>query len=158
MKDLFKSFQRSFKRKKRTESASSQPPKERTKKESLAPTQVGGAGLIPVTPPTKPKRRTWSNRGDSPPPTPRSNSLRGEERHPGRRFTVTEDMKSAWIRGGAGGGVAGTGGGGASTVGEGGIRGNKASQGQRSVVVNGGCNVAALLYLAIRTSLTLTIL
>lgn len=101
MKDILKSFQRSFKRKKKQDPAPSSQ-KQQTRKPSLAPTQVGGAGLVPVTPRTDSRRRTYSNKGGSPPPL-RANSMRGEERHPGRRFTVTEDMESAWMMEWAGG-------------------------------------------------------
>ena len=100
MRDFFKSFQRSFRRRKKGESGSG--------KESMMITQGGGANPAPVIPPAEVRRRTWSNRGGSPPPM-RSSSLRREEKHPGRRFTVMEDMESAWIAGEAGvtgGGVA----------------------------------------------------
>lgn len=102
MKDFFKSFQRSFRRKKKQEPPQATAQKQKARKQSLAPTQVGGAGLATAAPPVETRRRTWANKGGSPPPL-RSNSMRGEERHPGRRFTVTEDMDSAWMMGGAGG-------------------------------------------------------
>ena len=44
--------------------------------------------------------------GESPSLPPTINTTVDSEAHPGRRFTVTEDMKTAWQRGGAGGGGA----------------------------------------------------
>ena len=106
MKDIFKSFQRTFSRRKKqkdppppTTATLSASSNQKPRKQSLAPSQVG---LTPPDGQPEGRRRTWSNKGGSPPPL-RSNSMRGEERHPGRRFTVTEDMKSAWMMGGAGG-------------------------------------------------------
>lgn len=91
MKDFFKSVQKSFRRKKKDCTP------EKSRKESLAPTQVGGTGVHPLAANAK-KSKTWSNRRFSPPPRT-TNAVRGEEHHPGRRFTVTEDLKSAWTRG-----------------------------------------------------------
>ena len=42
--------------------------------------------------------------GESPQYPPVSSAIE-DEAHPGRRFTVTEDMRTAWQRGGAGGGA-----------------------------------------------------
>lgn len=44
--------------------------------------------------------------GESPSFPPTINTTVDNEAHPGRRFTVAEDMKTAWQRGGAGGGGA----------------------------------------------------
>ena len=44
--------------------------------------------------------------GESPSYPPTITTTVDNEAHPGRRFTVTEDMKTAWQRGGAGGGGA----------------------------------------------------
>ena len=110
MKDFFKSLQRSFRRKKKSESSN-----------PTVPANQGGVanGHAPVIPPpTEIRSRTWSNRGGSPLPS-RANSLhRGDqERHPGRRFTVTEDLESAWTRKGDGGGAKGGAKGGSATRG-----------------------------------------
>ncbi len=97
MKDFFKSFQKSFRRKKK------EIP-QKTRKESLAPTQVGGQGfnlLSPSNISNRNKSKTWSTNRHSPPPV-RVTGMRGEN-HPGRRFTVTEGLRSAWTRGGHGG-------------------------------------------------------
>ena len=104
MKDFFKSFQRSFRRKKKLEIT---PPaqKQSVRKQSLAVAQVG---VVNPTPPTEVRSRTWSSRGGSPPPL-RGTRGSGEERHPGRRFTVTENLESAWSRGGSVGGARGSG-------------------------------------------------
>lgn len=101
MRDFFKSVQRSFRRKKKVE------PSTTTLATNTESVTVGQGGVAPMTPPTEVRSRTWSNRRGSPLPA-RANSLhRGEESHPGRRFTVTEDMESAWKMGGGGeGGVA----------------------------------------------------
>ena len=95
MRDFFKSLQRSFRRKKKDIAISNQ----KVRKESLAPTQVGGTGLNAGAAHVEPWRKTWSSHRMAPVLT-KANSLRGEEHHPGRRFTVTEDMNSAWMRGG----------------------------------------------------------
>ncbi len=97
VKDFFKSFQKSFRRKKKDIP-------QKTRKESLAPTQVGGQGfnlLSPSNISNRNKSKTWSTNRHSPPPV-RATGTRGEN-HPGRRFTVTEDLRSAWTRGGHGG-------------------------------------------------------
>ncbi len=94
MKDFFKSFQKSFRRKKKDIP-------QKTRKESLAPTPVGGQGfnlLSPSNISNRNKSKTWSTNRHCPPPV-RATGTRGEN-HPGRRFTVTEDLKSAWTRGG----------------------------------------------------------
>lgn len=112
MKDFFKSFQRSFRRKKKMEIT---PPAQRqsARKQSLAVVQVGVVNHAPLVLPTEVRSQTWSGRGGSPPPLRGVRRSGGEERHPGRRFTVTENLESAWSRGvtggGAGGGARGSG-------------------------------------------------
>ena len=102
MKDFFKSLQRSFRRKKKSDPMVKASPATTAATTTIANNKVGVASLAPVIPPTaaaaEVRSRTWSSRRGSPLPV-RANSVhRGEERHPGRRFTVTEDLESAWTR------------------------------------------------------------
>ena len=115
MKDFFKSLQKSFRRKKKPSISSTSPPpqeEKKTKKSSLVPTRVGGAEQedtdAPPTGTNESKGKTWSSSSLSRGSTGvrfrgSSSNHGGGEHHPGRRFTVTEDMTSAWSRGGEGG-------------------------------------------------------
>ena len=106
MRDFFKSFQRSFRRKKKATPEAD--PNKRISRELFEPTQIRGPEIdASIFRSPERKSKTWSTRGVS---SNRANSIHGEENHPGRRFTVTEDLRSAWKREGGGGGGPGGGG------------------------------------------------
>ena len=59
---------------------------------------MGPAAASSATNANDNRRKSWTNKRLSPPPA-KMNAVRSEEYHPGRRFTVEEDLLSAWKRG-----------------------------------------------------------